>query len=318
MKIAALFNAEHHPICLSPNADNSLSALFAYIEQHRTELNTQMQRHGGLLFRGFDVADAKAFADVSTALGGQAGSYVGGNSPRTRLMQDVYTSTEFPASESISLHNEMSYLPHWPKRLFFYSLIPAATGGQTSLAHSLDILQQLPAEIVETFRSKKICYIRNFQAKAKMGKSWQATYQTDSREEVEEAILAQGSTFEWRDDGGLRVSTICDATTLHPDTGQELWFNQAEQWHPSAMPAALRKMFEDAFGIGQLAHHCTFADGSPIDEAMLAEIRRCMQANKLLFDWQKGDVLMIDNLLLMHGREAFKGERKTLVFLSEV
>ncbi len=48
----------------------------------------------------------------------------------------------------------------------------------------------------------------------------------------------------------------------------------------------------------------------------MSEIRRALDRSKLLFDWQRNDLLMIDNLLMMHGRESFKGERKTLACLS--
>lgn len=88
----------------------------------------------------------------------------------------------------------MSYLPQWPRRLFFYSLVPAASGGQTSLASSKDVLRAMPTEIVRKFREKKIRYIRNFYSDIPFGKSWQKTYQTQDRGEVENIAAKQGST----------------------------------------------------------------------------------------------------------------------------
>lgn len=115
---------------------------------------------------------------------------------------------------------------------------------------------------------------------------------------------------------GLRVTTPCDAIVTHPRTGDALWFNQAELWHPSALAPRLRSTFEQLVGKGNLPHECEYGNGEPIGADVLAEIRRALQANKLMFDWRRGDLLMIDNLTMMHGREAFRGERKTLAYLS--
>jgi alpha-ketoglutarate-dependent taurine dioxygenase len=313
MKIDLLFLSEHHPIRVSPDGDASLQALGAYVAQEQDALARHLLTHGAILFRGFDVADAGDFSQVARMLGGRPHAYVGGNSPRTRVSADVSTSTEYPASETISLHNEMSYQPDWPRRLFFFSQLPAQAGGQTSLANGREILDDLPAEIVAAFRARRVNYVRHFHASGKVGKTWQSTYQTESRAEVERLLAEQGSRCDWKPDGGLRVGTVCDAVVAHPATGQQVWFNQAEQWHPSALPREIRAFYEKR---GILAHHCEFGDGSPMDEAMLAETRRVASRHKLLFDWQAGDVLMVDNVLMLHGREPFKGTRKTLAYLS--
>jgi len=317
MKVNSLFStSDHHPVVVTPEADASLGALHAYVAGNQGEIQQLLRQHGGILFRGFGLTGAQDFHDCAGSLGAKPFGYVGGDSPRNRVVADVFTSTEYPASEVISMHNEMSYLPNWPTRLFFYSLIPAASGGQTSLANSGDVLRSLPADIVDKFREKKVNYIRNFQSKIPFGKSWQATYQTEDRAEVEKIAAEQGSTCAWSSDGVLRITTRCEAFTTHPQTGEEVWFNQAEQWHASSLNPALRGMFEQMVGKGNLPHECEYGDGEPMDEATLAEVRRVLDRNKLLFDWQRNDLLMIDNVLMMHGRESFKGERKTLAYLS--
>jgi alpha-ketoglutarate-dependent taurine dioxygenase len=316
MKIDALFQSGHHPVVITPGADKRLPALHEYVRGEAAALQQLLARHGGILFRGFEVEGAEDFRATNEALGAQAFDYVGGNSPRNRVAADVFTSTEYPASEVISLHNEMSYLPAWPRRLFFHSVIPAASGGQTSLAHGGDVLRALPADIVERLRSRQVNYIRNFQSDIPLGKNWQTTYQTQDRAEVETIVAGQGSACHWQPNGALRVSTRCAATLAHPDTGQEYWFNQAEQWHPTALNPAVRAMFEQMVGPGNLPHECEYGDGAAMEDEVLAEIRRVLDRCKLLFDWQRGDLLMIDNVLLMHGRESFKGERRTLAYLS--
>jgi len=262
------------------------------------------------------VSDAAAFRACAEALDARPFNYVGGNTPRTNIAPDVFTSTEFPPSEFIALHNEMSYLPDWPRRLFFYSLIPATAGGQTTLASSGDILRALPPEIVDRFRRKKVNYVRHFHSGLRLGKTWEATYQTSDRAEVERMIEGLGSTCTWLPGDVLRVTTQCEAVITHPETGEQVWFNQAEQWHPSALPPDMRALFEELVGPGRFPHDCEFGDGEPLDEDELAIIRRVLHGSKLLFDWQSRDLLMLDNVLMMHGREPFTGERKTLAYLS--
>lgn len=317
MKVSSLFSTSGlHPVVVKPSADASLNALHEYVATNKAEIQQLLLKHGGILFRGFGLNGAQDFHNCSENLGAKPFGYIGGDSPRSHVVADVFTSTEYPASEVISLHNEMSYLPSWPSRLFFYSLVPASSGGQTSLANSGDVLRALPEKIVQKFREKKINYIRNFQSNIPFGKSWQATYQTEDRSQVEKIAAEQGSVCNWSSDGMLRVSTRCEAFSTHPKTGEEVWFNQAEQWHSSALNPAIRGMFEQMVGKGNLPHECEYGDGEPMEEETLAEVRRILDRNKLLFDWQRNDLLMIDNVLMMHGRESFKGERKTLAYLS--
>ncbi|MFC3377471.1 TauD/TfdA family dioxygenase [Rugamonas sp. CCM 8940] len=308
-----LFAQTGDGLLITPQGDAGLPALHAYLADQQTHLHRLMLEHGAILLRGFEVRDAADFHSSVKQLGARPFEYVGGNSPRTRVAPDVYSSTDYPASAAISLHNEMSYLPQWPRRLFFYSQLPAMTGGQTSLANSRAVLNAMPDSVVQKLRDKGVHYIRHFQPGLLVGKSWQATYQTEDRDELESIVRAQGSTCTWKADGALRVSTRCDAFASHPETGAQVWFNQAEQWHPSALPDKLRSLFAAR---GMLAHECEFADGEPMDEQMLAQMRQVINASKLLFDWQKNDVLMLDNLLMMHGREAFSGSRTTLAYLS--
>jgi alpha-ketoglutarate-dependent taurine dioxygenase len=313
MPVARLFTSPQHPVVLTPDGAADLSVLLNTVSARGDEIRSLLKKHGAILFRDFALSGAADFQVVVSRLGAENFNYVGGNSPRTRVLHDVFTATDYPASETISLHNELSYSPAWPKRLFFFSAMPAITGGQTSLAQGVDVMRAMPADILRRLRERRVRYVRHFHPRLKMGKTWQQTYQTEDRDELASILRKQGSTHEWQADGALHVATCCDAFTMHPETGEEVWFNQAEQWHPSALHPALRQLLEPR---GQLVHHCEFGDGSPMEDGMLAEIRRVITRCKLLFDWRRGDLLMLDNLLTMHGREPFTGTRKTYAFLS--
>jgi alpha-ketoglutarate-dependent taurine dioxygenase len=319
MHVRPLFpSSDSHPVMINPDSpsNGSVAALREYAAANRAEIDGLLLKHGGILFRGFDLSGPDDFRSCVESLGATPYGYVGGNTPRTRVAVDIFTSTEYPASEVIGLHHEMSYLPNWPRRLFFYSLVPAQQGGQTSIASSRDIMRTLSSDVVRRFRDKQVTYIRHFHPSLPVGKSWQATYQTDKREDVEAIAAEQGSTCEWLPGDVLRVTTRRVPLIAHPVTGEEVWFNQAEQWHPSALDPAMRAMLEELVGKTRLPHDCEYGDGQPIEDELLAEVRRVLVGQKLLFDWQRHDLLMIDNVFMMHGREAFTGERKTLAYLS--
>ena len=58
-----------------------------------------------------------------------------------------------------------------------------------------------------------------------------------------------------------------------------------------------------------------FGDGSAIDSEHMAQA--IALADELTFDipWQSGDVAVLDNFLVMHGRRPFQGQRIVLASL---
>ena len=161
-------------------------------------------------------------------------AYVHGNTPRTKVGDNVYTSTEYPPELTISMHNELSYAYAWPARLLFYCRSPpppvapprssTATCGSTSLDD----------EVRERF-APGVRYRQNLHGGHGLGKSWQDTFETDSRDEVEKFLVDTAAEWSWQDDGTLRISQLRPAFTRHPVTGEEVWFNQSDQWHPAGL-----------------------------------------------------------------------------------
>lgn len=291
---------------------------FAWLKERKAELNEHLLRRAAMLFSGVGAETPELFAQLSGVFFEQQLEYVGGDSPRTRLSDRVYTSTEYPAQYAISLHNELSYASTWPAQLLFCCTLPAEEGGETPIADSRAILRAIEPSIVEEFQRRGVRYLRNLHGGNGFGRSWQQTFETDDRAVVERYCNETASEFEWKPDGGLRLIQTRPAVATHPRTGDVVWFNQADQYHPSDRPKALHESLVRLYGDDpfDLPTYVTFGDGGTIPDDMLDAIRATIATLTVKFPWQRGDALWIDNMLACHGRMAYRGKRQVLVSMS--
>ena len=96
-----------------------------------------MLRHAGILFRGFEIGGQEEFQEFMSGLASEGLlEYRYRSTPRSQVAGKVYTSTEYPASQAIPMHNEMSYSRHWPLKIWFYCVKVAEEAGETPIADS--------------------------------------------------------------------------------------------------------------------------------------------------------------------------------------
>jgi len=299
------------PLLVQPGADHSAS-LPALLELARTRLHEV----GGLLLRGFDVLGEQAFQQLARGFGHELLSYEFGSTPRKAVEQGVYTSTEYPAHQVIPLHNEQSYSLQWPLKIWFHCVQPSAEGGETPIADSRLIYQRLDPALRQRFTDRRLMYVRNYGNGLDL--PWQQAFNSADRRVVESFCRANRIDFEWKADGELRTRQVCQAVARHPVSQAMVWFNQAHLFHVSNLAPAVREgllaVVEDPL---ELPRNVYYGDGSPLEESALAEIRGVLDACTLRFPWQQGDVLMLDNMLVAHGRASFKGARKVIVAMAE-
>jgi alpha-ketoglutarate-dependent taurine dioxygenase len=289
--------------------------LLAWCRSNAAAVRTTLLREGAILFRGFGIADRADFAHFARAVGGAPGEYVGGNSPRTRLEAGIYTSTEYPARLPISLHNELSFAAEWPALIMFGCLQPAEQGGETPLADGRRVLRVLPEPVVDAFARRGVMYLRHLHGGQGLGPSWRQVFQSEDHDEVERLHRGSFDRFQWTTDGGLRLTAIRRAIIEHPETGEAVWFNQAEQFHPSGLGGTLGERLRASYAgrEDQLPQNARFGDGTEIPETMLHAVRAALDAERVQFAWQRGDLLLVDNRLVLHGRMPYTGDRLVLV-----
>jgi alpha-ketoglutarate-dependent taurine dioxygenase len=301
------------PLLLSPA--RSGVDLAAWCADHGGWLEAALPEAGAILFRGFGIDSARHFEALTSALFDERLSYTYRSTPRTAVGRNIYTTTEYPPPATIPQHNENAYQRDWPMKLVFCCLRPAATGGQTPLALTREVTRKIDPDVAGRFREKGVLYVRNYYDYLDL--AWPTVFQTDDRQEMEAYCAAHGIEVEWKADGNLRTRQTAQAIAVHPVTRDELWFNQAHLFHVSSLDSATHAAMCSLFAAEDLPRTACYGDGSEIAAEDLAQIRTAFESETVAFDWQAGDVLLFDNMLVSHGRAPFEGEREVLAAMSE-
>ena len=302
------------PLVMRPNVENLNPTQWG--ANNRELIEGELVKHGAILFRDFGISNPEAFADFARAVTPELLDYRERAAPRKEVGTHIYTSTEYPPDQHIPLHHEMSYSHNWPLKLWFYCDLPAVEGGATPIASDRVVFERIDPRIKEVFMEKKVMYTRNFSEGFDL--PWQDVFQTTDKSVVESYCRQANTEFEWRDGNRLRTRQVRQAVAVHPKTGETVWFNHAHMFHTSNLSPLVRESLLAEFTEEYLPRNAYYGDGSPIPDAVLEEIREIYRQTAVAFEWRKGDVLFVDNILASHGRHPFVGPRKILVAMSEL
>lgn len=285
--------------------------LFVWAKNNLEFIEKSLLRYGGILFRGFDISTKDRFEEFLKAVSLQLMPYIEGATPRTELGERVYTSTEYPSDQSIAVHNELNYVITWPMNIFFCCFQAAEWGGETPIVDVRKVYDRISPEILAPFAAKGWMLVRNFGDGLSL--PWQTAFRTTGRSELENYCRNARLEFEWKDDNHLRTRQIRPAIRRHPKTGEAVWFNHMAFWHVSSLEPHVREVFLTELGQENLPYNTYYGDGSPIEDSVVEEIRNAYRQETVAFPWEKGDLLMMDNMLVAHGRNPFSGARKIVV-----
>jgi len=293
------------------NVDTQGQKVLDWASENHAQLERLLQANGALLIRGLKILSSKQFGQVLAAIFGEdLIDYSYRSTPRTELRGKVYTATEYHKDQTIPQHNENAYSNRWPMRIGFFCTQPSDTGGCTPISDSRKLYTSLPKELVEKFEARKIMYVRNY---SDIDLPWSEVFQTDDRSVVEAFCNANGIKYEWFEDNALRTTQVNPAVAMHPSINEKIWFNQAHLFHITNLDPEIRNSLLEIMPEDRLPKNTYYGDGSPIEESYLDLIRTLYEETKISFPWQRGDLMLLDNMLYTHGREPFTGNRQVLV-----
>jgi alpha-ketoglutarate-dependent taurine dioxygenase len=242
----------------------------------------------------------------------------------------VMESTRTPPEVYIFLHQEMAYLPFNPRLVAFYCKQPADEGGRTVIADMRGLLEALPPGMQKRLVDQGVIYGRNMRNE-KLENDWRAdpvyrhhTWQqwfgTDDTASVSAQLEERGISYEWDADRNLRFWTHRPGVTNHPETGQLLFFNQiyAQTPHRLCVGEEYPALMDAAYGdTVPRPYFVSVGDGKQLTEEEFFIIHNELERRRVDFDWQAGDVLLLENKFTGHGRTAFRGPREVQVMLFE-
>mmetsp|Transcript_12565 Transcript_12565/g.12188 ORF Transcript_12565/g.12188 Transcript_12565/m.12188 type:complete len:320 (+) Transcript_12565:88-1047(+) len=310
--------SQNFPLVIKPKERSRSSDLNDYIQNKRNEIDNLLLTHGAILFRGYEIYSAEDFDSivVSTQLNGM--EYLGGAAVRTQITPRVFTANESPSSEKIPFHHEMSQVPQPPTHLFFYCETAPKDGGETPILKSSEVcrrLTEIHPDFMDRLKSQGVKYVRYMSRKddstSAIGRGWEATYLTNTKEGAESALTKQGSSFEWLPGDVLKTITkplpavrTDRSTDDTKRTGTTNFFNSI---------VAAYTGWNDSRNRGSEA--VVLGDGTPVPAVFIKDAVAIMDEICVALPWERGDVLLIDNRTVMHSRRPFQGPRRILASL---
>ena len=297
----------------SENSLSTLTQVHEWLGENKERLLEQLSRHGAILFRGLPVNSDSDFDSVIQSFGLKNFTYAESlsNAVRRNRTERVFTANEAPASVSIFLHHEMAQTPIYPSKLFFYCEQAAHSGGATPLCRSDILLQELTKQAPEFVAACLKLGVRYSNVmpniddlESGQGRSWRSTLSTDDKSAAEDKLRKLGYQWEWLEQDSLRVTTAVLPAVRETDNGRQVFFNQL---------IAAFCGWKDTRNAAEKS--IRFGDDSEISEEAMAKAIQI--GDELSFDmpWQSGDVVLVDNFLVMHGRRPFEGQRRVLASL---
>jgi alpha-ketoglutarate-dependent taurine dioxygenase len=267
-----------------------------------TAVMAELARSGAVLVRA-DAVSHEDFIGLGDALmAPMSRAWPGGE--REPVAGDPTTTTVTRGRYGMPLHREASYAPYPPSLLMFRCERSARHGGETTLCDGVALLRALPDQ-VRRFVTGRELYWETHWADA----AWQAAWRTTDPGAAERAVrdwaarLPPGEALSVAFTPGgmtLRYWTSCTPPAL---------FDSAPAFCNSLLILAAGT--DDYYVETGLRARLT--DGSPFPADVLAEVGEVAAGTAIDVAWRPGDILVINNTRVMHGRRPFRGDRRVLV-----
>jgi len=295
-----------------PDGRQGAAGVADWVRERRGELSDALAQHGALLFRGFPLRSAEDFDRFIRGFGYTNFPYAESlsNAVRRNRTERVFTANESPPEATIRLHHELAQTPVFPSRLFFFCETPAEQGGETPVCRSDRLFEALRRERPDFTADCEKHGLRyrlvmppEDDAASGQGRSWRSTFGVRDQAAAEARMGGLGYAWEWLPGDCLRATTPVLPAVRQVAPGRKSFFNQLIATLAWSDPR------------NDPSRSVTLGDGRPLDVAAVTRAGELAESLSVDLAWQQGDVALIDNHLVMHGRRSFCGTRVVLASL---
>nr|XP_043636475.1 clavaminate synthase-like protein At3g21360 [Erigeron canadensis] len=260
-------------------------------------IDSLLLQYSAVLFRGFPVSTAYDFNEVVESTGYDDFPY-GGAGARTKVCGRVYTANESPPEQKIGFHHELSHLNESPSKLFFFCEVEPGSGGETCIVLSqviYDKMKQKHPKFIQRLEEKGLIYNRvmgkEFDSSSAIGRGWKEMFSTDDKKVAEERAAKSGTKLEWKGDNVKVVVGPKPCFRYDEARQQKTWFNGL------ATSYGVKDQLND-----DPSKIVVFGDGEPLPPEEVHDYLNMLDEECVALQWQRGDVLLIDNLAVLHSR----------------
>ncbi|SJN24381.1 TauD/TfdA family dioxygenase [Psychrobacter sp. JB385] len=265
-----------------------------------SDILTALRTQGWILLRGQHY-DVETFSQLMRQLC-QTLTYDPARQNITSEAQKVDAGTH-----AIGLHIENGNTPMPPDIIAFFSELSAKKGSQTTICDGYAVYQALSPELKALFSQPM--RISRYLPQA----IWQNYVATATgRANADQISLDDLDTF---------ITATTSKTLMHyvepqADDGVRyvLQIPAIRADNLSGQPAFANTLLGPSFNYEK--PEFTLADGQSVDEAMVAELTQICEKHTQEVHWQNGDVVILDNKRIMHGRRQIEvplAERKLYI-----
>lgn len=258
------------------------------LELDKEEIISLFKFHGILLFRGFDV-DVDIFKEFTNLLSIDFINYAGGAFSRRVINGDETLLSVNDFKSEIKLHGEMYYQQNIPLLLWFFCANPPLEDGETTVCDGRQFFNEISSSTKELFNKKKL----KFNVRISQD-DWQKKYQTDDLNQLEEMCRKNNTHLTVNEDKSILLEYISPAIIPSRCGKYQVFINSllpTKQLNPKII---------------------NFEDDSEIPEEVVSELNEIAEKITTEISWEKGDILMIDNTRILHGRRSFADDQRDI------